>query len=118
MDGYTRTPALLLVGHWEAGTLTLTRPPKGTTRFWQVNLACAADPGPGNHDPVPGLARRIADDREGLRRLGTDVYNIGTCGSQTQVTVPVADPATKALFKARYGPTVTLFGWLRTAAEG
>ena len=114
VDGYTTTPSLLLAGHWRSGTLTLVRAPKPTTRFWQVQLACAADARPGVHRPDRALARRIADDLDLLRAAGTDVYTIGSCGRWTLVTVPVADAATKALFERRYGPTVTLFGWLRT----
>jgi hypothetical protein len=117
LDGYTTTPVLLLAGHWHAGTLTLISAPKPTRRFWQVNLACAADPGPGVVAPDPKIVRRIADDRYALRALGTDVYNVSTCGGDIFVTVPVADQATKALFRNRYGPTVTIFGWLRIADE-
>lgn len=116
MDGYTRTPALLLTGHWDAGTLTLTSAPRRTKMFWQVDPACAADPGPGVVRPDRHLPSRIADDREALRAAGTDVYEISTCGSMIIVVVPVADAATKSLFKARYGPAVQLFGWLRTTA--
>jgi hypothetical protein len=115
-DGYTTTPALLLAGRWHEDTLTLVRAPKPTDRFWQVDLACAADPQPGEIPPDRNIARRIADDRDALRALGTDVYSISTCGGDIFVTVPVADEATKALFSKRYGPTVTIYGWLRTAA--
>jgi len=115
-DGYTTTPALLLAGRWHDNTFTLVRAPKPTKQFWQVDLACAADPRPGEVAPDRHIARRIADDRGVLRALGTDVYSISTCGGEILVTVPVADEATQALFNERYGPTVMIYGWLRTAA--
>ena len=114
LGGYIRTPALLLSGHWHAGPLTLTSTPRRTKMFWQVTPACAADPGPGVVRPDRRLPGRIANDRFALRAAGTDVYEISTCGSVIVVLVPVADAATKSLFKARYGPSVQLFGWLRT----
>ena len=109
---YSRTPPLLLVGHWDGRSLILTRAPKPTKQVWQLDPGCLAGPGP-NERPDPRLVARIAADRDALRRAGSDVYTVSTCGSSIIVGVPVDDRATESLFAARYGPSVHLFGWLR-----
>ena len=109
--GYTLTPFLRLVGRWNAGTLSLTQLPSPMRTALSFPPSCAARAGTARASAA--LTRRIANDLLRLRAAGTDVYQISRCGAGVAVWVPIADTATRRVFRSRYGPAVRIVGWLR-----